>query len=44
LITGVEGPDGGQLAMVMKALIEPARERWQVKIKVGQVQEVTGNL
>ena len=40
----VEGPQGGQVAMVKKAMITPVRERWVVKIKGGPDLEVQGNI
>jgi uncharacterized protein YxjI len=40
----VEGPDGGQVAMVKKALISPVRDRFTVKIKNGPDLEVKGNI
>ena len=40
----VEGPDGGQVAMVKKAIISPVRDRFSVKIKNGPDLEVKGNI
>jgi uncharacterized protein YxjI len=40
----IEGPDGKRVAMVHKAMIEPFRERWIVKMEDGQDQHVQGNI
>lgn len=40
----VEGPGGEQLAMVKKALINPLRDRFVVKIQNGPDLEVKGNI
>ena len=40
----IEGPDGNRIAMVKKALIEPLRERWIVKLEGGPDLRVQGNI
>jgi uncharacterized protein YxjI len=40
----IEGPDGGRMAMVKKALITPLRDRWVVKIGNGPDLDVQGNI
>src|SRR5512136_459185 len=40
----VQGPNGGQLDRVKKALITPVRERRVVKVKNGPDLEVQGNV
>jgi len=40
----IEGPDGKRVAMVHKAMIDPFRERWIVKMEDGQDQHVQGNI
>jgi uncharacterized protein YxjI len=39
----IEGPDGGRLAMVHKALITPLRERWVVSVEGGPDLHAQGN-
>lgn len=40
----VEGANGGQVAMVKKAVISPVRDRFTVKIKNGPDLDVKGNI
>jgi len=40
----IEGPNGGQIALVKKALVTPVRERWVVKVGNGPDLDVQGNL
>jgi uncharacterized protein YxjI len=40
----IEGPDGNRVAMVHKAMIEPFRERWIVKLDNGPDLHVQGNI
>ncbi len=40
----IEGPDGGRLAAVRKAMITPLRDRWSVDITSGPDLEVQGNI
>ena len=40
----IEGPDGGRLATVKKALITPIRERWSIDVAEGPDLEAKGNI
>jgi uncharacterized protein YxjI len=40
----IEGPDGNRIAIVKKALIEPLRERWIIKVEDGPDLHVHGNI
>ena len=40
----IEGPDGNRLALVQKAMIDPLRERWVVKVEDGPDLHVHGNV
>ena len=40
----IEGPDGGQLAAVRKAMITPIRDRWSVDVTNGSDLDVQGNV
>lgn len=40
----IEGPGGGTLATIKKAIISPIRDRWSVKIGDGPDMEVKGNI
>jgi uncharacterized protein YxjI len=40
----IEGPDGGQLALVHKALVSPLRERWKVELAGDREWKVQGNV
>ncbi len=40
----VEGPSGDRLAMVKKAIIDPVRDRWTVKIGNGPDLDIQGNI
>jgi uncharacterized protein YxjI len=40
----IEGPDGNRIAIVKKALIEPLRERWIIKVEDGPDLHVQGNI
>jgi uncharacterized protein YxjI len=40
----IEGPDGGRLATVRKAMITPLRDRWSVDVEGGPDLEVQGNV
>ncbi len=42
--TVIEGPDGATLATVKKALIDPLRQRYSVKVADGPDLDVQGNL
>ena len=39
----IEGPDGSRAALVEKAMIEPLRERWVIKIEGGPDLHAHGN-
>jgi uncharacterized protein YxjI len=40
----IEGPDGRRMAMVKKALIDPVRERWEIKVDGGTDMRIQGNV
>src|SRR6266545_512284 len=40
----IEGPEGGRMAVVHKALISPLRERWKVDVEDGPDLAVRGNI
>jgi uncharacterized protein YxjI len=40
----IEGPDGNRMAIVKKAMIEPLRERWIIKVEDGPDLHVQGNI
>jgi uncharacterized protein YxjI len=40
----IDGPDGGRIAMVHKAMVTPLRDRFVVKISDGPDLEVQGNI
>ena len=40
----IEGADGNRVAMVHKAMIDPLRERWIVKLEGGPDLHVQGNI
>ena len=40
----IEGPDGKRMALVQKAMIDPVRERWVVKVEGGPDLHVQGNI
>src|SRR6516164_5287322 len=40
----IEGPDGRRAALVQKAMIDPLRERWEVKIEDGPDWKIQGNI